>query len=138
MKNVSSHLVRGLMITLLAIISYLLISSFIESEEYSVINALIIVISLMAGAGITILNKDMSRKDVNLFRLLLFIGFALFITGNIVIFQKTSEVLYDLAVIQMLTFGLLVASVGLILILSQIPPIVYQNIKEAFKEKKKR
>jgi len=124
------------MITLMAIIFYLLISSFIESEEYSLINALIIVISLLAGAGITILNKEMSRKDVNLFRLLLFIGFALFIAGNVLIFQKTNEALYDLAVIQTLTFGLLIASIGLILILSQIPPIVYQNIKEAFKKKK--
>ncbi len=130
-------IIRGLMITLLAIISYLLLSSFIETEGYSLVNALIIVMALGAGAAITILNKDISRKDLNVFRFLLFIGLALFIAGNVVIFQKTNEVIYDLSVVQALTYGFLVASIGLILLLSQIPPIVYHNIKEIIKQKKK-
>lgn len=130
-------IVRGLMITLLAIISYLLISSIVTEEEYNVINSLIILIALGAGAGITILNKDISRKDLNVFRLLLFIGLALFVTGNVLIFQKSGSGAYDLNVIQVLTFGLLIASIGLILVLSQIPAIVYQNIKAVIKERKK-
>ncbi len=135
--HISMDIVRGLMITLLAIISYLLISSIVTQEEYNVINAVIILISLGAGAGITILNKDISRKDLNVFRLLLFVGLALFVTGNVLIFQKSGSGAYDLNVIQVLTFGLLIASIGLILVLSQIPAIVYQNIKEVLKEKKK-
>lgn len=136
--SLSMDLVRGLMITLLAIISYLLISSLYQIEGYDLINLLIIIISLSAGAAITVLNRGMSRKDLNLFRILLFVGLALFVVGTVLIYQKTNESLYDLTIVRTLTFGLLIASIGLILILSQIPPIIYHNLKEIFKLKKKK
>jgi|GEM_PF-5520657 len=128
--EISNDLLRGLMITLLAIISYLLISTYIEFQP------LPLIIALGAGAVIAFLNKDVEPGDINIFRVVMFAGFALFIIGSVVVFQQNEIIAYSLDVIQALAFGLLITSVGLILLISQLPTLVYHNVKTLKKLKK--
>ncbi|TFF88124.1 MAG: hypothetical protein EU548_09285 [Promethearchaeota archaeon] len=130
MKEVSIEVFRGLAIILLSIIGYFLISPYIDY------GGLPLLIALFSGVLIILASKDIKRNELMIFRITLISGGALFIIGNLYIVPNLNMLILTEKIIYELTLGLLLSSIGVIVIFSSMPIIIYRNLKDYLKQSK--
>jgi len=120
---------RGLAIMLLTIIAYMIIDSLIN------IPLLTIMLCAAAGTLIVFTCKGMNKEELNMFRASLIMGIVFFFIGNYIIFSERTKVYYDLTAITTMTFGFFFAAIGMIVMFSSIPIIVYKDLQEHLRRK---
>lgn len=113
---------RGITIMLLTIIAYMLIDSFFHLR--------LITYALCAGSGVLIILtcKNISREDLNTFRATMILGIAFFLIGNYILFSNLNNATYDTTLIYVVSIGFFLTAIGMIVMFSSIPLIVYKDI----------
>lgn len=132
MQEISMDVFRGITIMLLTIIAYMLIDSFLDIP--------LITIVLCAASGVLVIFccKDINRSDLNVFRASMVMGIIFFIIGNyIVLTERENYFKYvDPLFVYLITMGFFFSAIGMIVMFSSIPIIVYKDLEEHFRRQK--
>lgn len=128
MKGISMNVFRGLTIMLLTIIAYMLIDSFIN------IPLLTIILCACSGTLVIFTCRGMNREELNMFRASLIMGIIFFFIGNYIIFTKIDQYYLDELAVYSLTMGFLLSAIGMIVMFSSIPIIIYKDLEEHLKK----
>ncbi len=121
---------RGLTIMMLTIIAYMLIDSLLNIP-------LITFILCGASGTITIfMCKDIDRKELKTFRAVTMLGAIFFIAGNYVVLKNADNAYFDTNAFYLLTLGYFLSAIGMIVMFSSIPLIIYKDIKDELKTSK--
>lgn len=120
---------RGLAIMLLTIIAYMLIDSLTK------IRLIALILCIISGVITLLTCKKIDRKELNTFRATLMLGALFFITGNIIIHINSEKAYYDSVALYTVTLGFFLSAVGMIIIISSAPLIIYKDVEEHAKRK---
>ena len=132
MVEISMAMFRGLTIMLLTIIAYMLLDSILKISSVTFI--------LCAASGIITIFacKDISREELKMFRMTLALGAVFFMFGNWIILTNMDKAYYDTTVLYIVTLGFFLTAVGMIVMFSSTPIIIYKDvIREQEKRKTK-
>nr|MBD3312183.1 hypothetical protein [archaeon] len=131
MEEISTSVFRGLAIMLLTIIAYMLIDSFFD------IPLITIVLCAVSGVLVIFCCKDMNRDELNMFRASMVMGIIFFIIGNYIIFTERENYFkyVDPLFVYYITMGFFLSAIGMIVMFSSIPIIIYKDLEEHLKRK---
>lgn len=122
MTELNMDTFKGITIMLLTIIAYMIIDS--------ILNIRLITYALCAASGalVILFCKNISREDLNTFRATMVLGIAFFLLGNYVLFTNLNNATYDTTLIYIVSLGFFLTAIGMIIMFSSIPIIIYKDI----------
>lgn len=121
---------KGLTIMLLTIIAYMLIDSLLN------IPLLTFMLCGVSGTITIIMCKNIDRKELKTFRAVMILGIIFFVTGNYVVLKNADNAYFDTSAFYLLTLGYFLSAIGMIVMFSSIPLIVYKDLKDQLKTSK--
>jgi len=124
MEGLSINVFRGLSIILLSIIVYMLIDSLLN------IPLLTLMVAGFSGALVVFACRQMDRRELNMFRASLVMGVIFFIIGNFIVFTERNQFYTDPTKIYIITMGFFLSAIGMIVMFSSIPIIIYKDLEE--------
>jgi len=115
---------RGLTIMLLTIIAYMLIDSLLN------IPLLTFMLCGLSGTLTIFMCKEIDRKELKTFRAVMILGIIFFVTGNYVVLKNADNAYFDTGSFYLLTLGYFLSAIGMIVMFSSIPLIIYKDLKD--------
>ncbi len=118
---------KGLAIVMLTIIAYMVIDGLLG------IPFITYILCATGGALIIILCHGIRRDELSTFRALLITGLIFFVLGNYLLFANKDLLYYDVNLIYLITMGYFLSAIGMIIMFSSIPIIIYKDLEEHFR-----
>jgi uncharacterized membrane protein len=118
---------KGMTIVMLTIISYMVIDSLLNTQLITFI------LCGIAGLLVLIICKKIKRDELNTFRALLITGLIFFVIGNYLVLTNKDSIYYDVTLLYSLTLGYFLSAIGMIVMFSSIPLIIYKDLEAHFK-----
>ena len=117
---------RGMTIMLLTIIAYMLLDGLLN------IPFITYMLAAISGVLIIFTCKTMDRSELNMFRASLVMGVVFFVIGNFIILSEKDKyyINYDPFILYIVTMGFFLSAIGMIIMFSSIPIIIYKDLEE--------